>query len=299
MATDDHQATTVATWTDPNSQTYTGLIVRAAGDMSSFVYFLVYQSSADLGYGTWNAATGTWTFTDWGTAPVTLQVGATVTLAASGNTYIGSINGTGVVSHSDLLGQATVGKPNRSVGLISKQNVDGWGNVSIGWAAGSFNATDTSQPTTLGTGWSLFMGSNTPVGYPNSSDGLIHPLSKVFDTQRQLANVTLVDLGAGSIQIQKAGWYALSFACEFVSTYPTEGAVGFLLTPAGGTQTMARIGAAVNSTTVVATASNLIYCQVGDQIQPGVVGSGSGSGQIQGYGGGFITYFEGALVSGA
>lgn len=299
MATDDHQVTTVVGWLDSASPTYTGLIVRAAPDMSNFVYFLVFQGSADLGYGTWNSATGTWAFNPWGTTPITLRTGSTITLSASGNTYTGTIDGVGIVAHTDLQGNATVGQSNRSVGLISKQDVDGWGNVKIGWAAGSFNASDTTQPATLGTGWSIFRGSNVSVGYNNSADGYIHPVSNVFDTQRQLANVRLVDLSSGVIEIRKAGWYSVAWACEFAGSFPTEAGAGFLLTPAGGTQTMARVGGLSNGKIVVATASNLIYCQVGDRIQPGIFADGTGSGQLQGYGGGFITYFEGALVSGA
>ncbi|MFE3081768.1 hypothetical protein [Nocardia tengchongensis] len=305
MLTNDHAVTMVA-GTTGSTQAMTSLIVRAAADMSSFVYLNVFSNHAYLGYGTWNGSA--FTFHDWPGADIaiSLAVGNTLTLTASGQQYTATLNGATLLAHLDSAGQATVGSSNRSVGMLSQQNVDIFGSAWTGWDIQSFAAADVSSPPTVGTGWSIYQ-SNSATAFPGSS-GWTALGAGTFDAIRQYANVTLTDPGRGVVTIQKTGWYSVTFAGTFSVGLQISPCAGLYLQPSGSSSaSVVRCGMLVNGgggsdntyTSDVQTA-NIVYLQTGDRISPALSVSHSGSLTGTGSAGsGYLTYFEGALVSAA
>ncbi|KZM68120.1 hypothetical protein [Nocardia terpenica] len=307
MATDNHTASTVCGYGDPNSQAYTGLIVRAAPDMSSFVYANVFIHSVNLGYGTYTG--NRWTFTDWasiGSDQFLLAAGDTLSLAVSASTYTFSRNATPVLTHTDTIGQVPTGAGTRSVGLLTRQSIDGWGNVTVGWEAASFAAADTSPPQTLGTGWSIFKGSATPSSTGNTGSGWFKLPAGTFDTVRQMANVSFTGFDQGIVKIQKPGWYLVSMGALFPSDTPEGAAAGFSLLPNGASgDQVTRMGyladtvGAAGGRVYGVAATNIIYLNPGDQLIPALYlapDSGNYPLKIAGSGQGYCTYFDGALI---
>lgn len=305
MLTDDHAVTMVA-GTTGSTQAMTSLIVRAAADMSSFVYLNVFSNHAYLGYGSWNGSA--FTLHDWPGAniAISLAVGNTLTLTAEGQQYTATLNGATLLAHLDSSGQATVGSSNRSVGMLSQQSVDLFGSAWTGWDIQSFAAADVSPPPTIGIGWSIYQ-SNSATAFPGSS-GWTAVGAGTFDAIRQYANVTLTDAGRGIVTIQKTGWYSVTFAGTFSAALQSQACAGLYLQPSGSSSaSVVRCGMLVpdgggsdNTYTSDVQTANIIYLQTGDRISPALYVAHSGSLTGTGSAGsGYLTYFEGALVSAA
>ena len=312
MQTDSHTASGVIGYGDPNSIAGTALIVRAAADMSSFIYVNTAVSSAYLGAGSYNSSTGAWSFGVWAsiTSNFLLYGGDTLTLSVVGATATFSRNGTPVLSHSDISAQVPVGASNRSVGLFSQQAIDGWGNVSVGWDMASFTAVDTASPPTLGTGWSIYRGSASAVSLGNgSSNGWKNMASGTYDTVRaQSANIKWSTFDSGVVIIPRTGWWLISVGVDFDNA-PTGASAGIAVTSGGtGTETLARSGHFVDcydsghefTVTWHALTTNVIYLNQGDLVQPGILISGltTFNLNITGGGNGSGTYFDGTFVNG-
>ncbi|MRH85988.1 hypothetical protein GFY24_00660 [Nocardia sp. SYP-A9097] len=300
MQTDDHEVVMVAS-TAGYQQAMTSLLVRASTTLSNFVYLNVFQDHAYLGYGAWNGSS--YTFHDWADVAINLSTGNTLALTVQGNTYVATINGIGILAHTDTAGQAASGVSYRSVGMLSQQQVDFFGSAWTGWNVKSFSAADVSSPPVIGTGWSIYQ-STSSVALPGS--GWTTVGANTFDTLRQSAGVT-VDLPNGTITITKTGWYMVAFAAT-LNIYQITAAAGFYYRPSGSsTSSLVRQGVRVdgggggdNTATYTVATSNVLYLSAGDKVMPAMY-TGTGSGTLTGTGAGGVgykTYFEGALLNG-
>ncbi|MGW4123613.1 hypothetical protein [Nocardia sp. NPDC004711] len=304
MQTDDHHVIMVA-GNAGTTQSMTSLIVRAAADMSKFVYLNVYNARAYLGWATWNGTA--YAYHDWAdTDDFTVAAGKTFTLKAEGNTYTATLNGVTLLAHTDASGQAAVGAAYRSVGMMSSQWTDIFGTPYTGWNVKSFSAADVSSPAVTGTGWSIYQ-STSSVALP-SGGGWTTVGAGTFDVVRdgQLVNCDIIDFGRGVVQIRKPGWYHVAGSVQ-VSVYQVALQLGIYFKPAGSSsKSVARSfhyvdggGSGDNTGTFNASTSNVMYLRAGDQVSPAVFSNQGGNLTGNGPAGtGYRTYFEGALLNG-
>ncbi|MEU6580675.1 hypothetical protein [Nocardia sp. NPDC046763] len=137
MTTDNHTVTLVCAATG-NIAAYTSAILRAAPDMSSFVYLNVFQNVAQLGRGSFTG--GAWTFTLWKFATLSQAQAQTIAVKASGTTYTVSVGGAELMTYTDSAGTAATGTGHRSVGFAVQAE---WSFAySYGWPLASFTAVD-------------------------------------------------------------------------------------------------------------------------------------------------------------
>ncbi|PXX52630.1 hypothetical protein DFR70_13215 [Nocardia tenerifensis] len=189
--------------------TGSGILLRAAADLSTFVMVQVGTGRILLQRGTFTG--GSLSVTNWAEATgLSMGTGDTITVSASGAAYEVLVNGVGRLSYRDTAASSPVGANNRWVGFYSacnaSSNWDGSKSFSFGFDLESFAAADTTSPPIVGTGWSLYRQNATAVA---QSAGTAR-FGTVLDTARQSNNVNVLDLPSGRIQIIKSGWYTMS-----------------------------------------------------------------------------------------
>ncbi|PPJ18817.1 hypothetical protein C5E45_34255 [Nocardia nova] len=274
-----------------------GPVIRAAADLSSFVWAAVSTTSVALGYGVRSG--GTTTFTQWvGGSQFSISTGDTITLTAVGNSYTVQINGVGALNYHDTSAVSPVGSTNRWVGFISTylQQSSAWGTSSYyGFDFDSFAAADTASPPIVGTGWSLYRQNTSSVAQSAGANVLTAP---VFDTVRQTNNINLIDLGTGQIQVTKSGWYVISVGFQWDTAAGSNPYWTVLYTApaAGGTWTAIRFaGEAMGSNQYDTSATFVVFLGAGTVCAPGFQ-SGQSAG-VRGDAGGVATFFDGTLCS--
>lgn len=298
-ATDDQSVIAVAA-TGGTPFAMTSLVCRATATMSSFVYLNVYSNKAYIGYGTFSG--GTFTPHDWDHISINLTAGSTVELRAVGNVYTALLNGNPILTHTDSSLQSPVGSSNRSVGFMLSEAA---GLLYYGgWGLSSFNYSDLAQVATVGTGWSLFRGATGSQALCSSTGGATL-IPSVFDTQRNVANVTVNSTGSGMVTIQKAGWYHIDCRFNMSSAGKLSYPVLYGSTSTSGTFTELRrgkdtwdVGSVSGDTNpeVAKVISCTVYCPVGYVLCMGA-NVGSTSHAVIGNGAGSLTYFDGALMN--
>ncbi|QCQ89992.1 hypothetical protein [Rhodococcus sp. SGAir0479] len=268
------------------------IVVRSAADLSTFVYARIYRDSIHLGWGTRSG--GTTVYNNW-RPPVSTAVntGDTVTIEAVGRTYKVLVNGVLVIGHTDGdtadAPQSPIGANNRSFGFGCQYYWNGlFGYFSF--AINALTAADLSSPSIVGTGWSLYRLSSVAVAQPAGEARLA---ADTFDTVGPAKNIAVPDLGRGEVQIEKAGWYAITTAYA-LSSSTTGARVGLWTTPApGGSWSLSRVGARTADDTASKSigSSFTVFLQQGSVVAPGYYLGGK-NGFV-----GTATYFDGALLS--
>jgi hypothetical protein len=281
--------------------TYTAAILCAATTAATFAAALVYNNQILLCSGVRSAGVTTYTVRASATG-LTLSTADTVTVQANpqvGGTmlYDALANGAGVASWHDTSGVVPTGSAYRSFGFSSSYNWNGFIG-SFGFAVASLTAADLTTPPVVGTGWNLSMAGTSGVALPGSA---WQPLAaSTLDTQGPVKGVTVTTLGTGVITIQTAGWYVITWCCYLTSAAGTSNAfqTGIYQQATGGAKVLVKEGEQVEGNQVFQVAiTAILQCAAGDQISPAVNQAGSNS--VIGTATGAITYFSGALVSGA
>ncbi|MEV0251156.1 hypothetical protein AB0H76_31505 [Nocardia sp. NPDC050712] len=285
--TDDQRVSVVVGRIQEAHSAAARIVVRSATDLSTFVYARVYRDSVYLGWGTRSG--NTTVYNDWTSASTAVNTGDTVTVEAVGRNYKVLVNGAPVAGYADTAVKSPVGANNRSFGFGCQYYWTGlFGYFSF--AINALAAADLSSPPIVGTGWSLYRLNSTSVAQPAGEARLA---ANTFDTLGAAKGIAVPDLGRGQVQIEKAGWYAITTAYAF-SNYTTQARVGLWTAPApGGTWSLARVGArTANDTGVNSVGSSFTaFLQQGSVVAPGYYLS-TNNGFV-----GTATYFDGALLS--
>ncbi|MFX0581178.1 DUF7257 domain-containing protein [Nocardia nepalensis] len=274
-----------------------GPIIRAATDLSTFVWTAVSTTGVYLCYGTRSA--GSTTATQWAsTGNMSISTGDTITLTAQGANYTVLVNGVGVLSYTDAAATSPVGSANRSVGFISSylQQNSTWGTATyFGFDLDSFTSADTTQPAMVGTGWSVCRKTASSVAQTSGNGRVV---SGTFDTLRPSNNVNLIDLGTGQIQVTKSGWYVISVGLQWDTPAGSNPYWTFLYTTPnpGGTWTVLRAaGEGSGSSQFDTSATFVVFLGSGAVVAPGYQSAQSAG--IQGDANGLATFFDGTLCS--
>ncbi|MFJ4652688.1 hypothetical protein ACIP5Y_15615 [Nocardia sp. NPDC088792] len=288
----DDQAISAVMGTDRNSDLAGAvLIARAASDLSTFVFATVTRSQVSLGCGTRSGSN--FTYANWAAVPASVHTGDTVTLDCVGTTYQVLVNGASVASANDIQKVSPVGQANRCFGFGSQYSWTG-----LRWSF-SFNlvgltAADLAAPTVSGTGWSLRCLSSS-VSAPS---GEVRFPAKTFDTNAvPPSNVTIIDLGLGQVQVNKAGWYAISVVYNLkasatdVVAAAIAGADLWWAPSTAGPWTNLRSGYNSGALSYSAAETFIVYLAAGSVVCPGYFLSANAT--IIGPN----TYFDGAFIS--
>ncbi|WP_155981983.1 hypothetical protein [Nocardia sp. BMG111209] len=207
LLTDDQSVSLVIGAANNSASAATGIVLRADPNLLTFAYAWIYSNQVHIGAGTRSG--GTNAYSDWTSGSVTVNSGDTVTFTAIGANYQLLVNNYPVLGYSDSTGTVPTGSGRRSIGFACSYNS---GNFSFAVAA--LNAADRSAAVPTGTGWSLVRGSTVSVA---SAAGAGMRVTGVYDTVRQAADVTVVSVGAGQVQVNRAGWYLISAAFNFTN----------------------------------------------------------------------------------
>ncbi|WP_225725450.1 MULTISPECIES: hypothetical protein [unclassified Nocardia] len=284
----DDQAVSAVMGTDRGSDVIGAvLIARAASDLSTFVWALIGRTGVNLGCGT---RTGNnFTYTTWASQSASVHTGDTVTLDCVGNTYQVVVNGAAVASAVDSCKVSPVGPANRYFGFGSQYYWSGlfW---SFSFNIAGLTAADLAAPTVSGTGWSL----QCLLSSVNAPSGEIRFPAGTFDTLRlPPSNVTIIDQGRGQVQVNKAGWYAISIAYYLAS--PITSGIGCDLwwapSTAGPWTTRSGYNQASGMSNSAAAETFTVYLAAGSVVCPGY--STTANSTITGPN----TYFDGAFIS--
>ncbi|WP_225725451.1 MULTISPECIES: hypothetical protein [unclassified Nocardia] len=274
----------------PNSAT--GIMLRADPRLLTFAYAWIYADKIYIGSGT--RSNGVNTYNDWTSSSTTVNTGDTVTFTAVGSNYQVLVNNVPVVGFSDTAGTVPTGPGYRSVGFGCSYNVIN-NSGYFSFAVAAMTAADQQPAIATGTGWSLVRGST--VGYTQPS-GAGTRVTGVFDTVRQANNVTIISLGAGQVQVNRAGWYLITAAFNF-SGLDNSMRTELWSTPTpGGNWNMLRAGAIGNSYdsnngggSYATSGSFVVYLPQGAVVAPGL--STNTSNSLSGP----FTCFDGALLN--
>ncbi len=275
-----------------------GPVIRAAADLSTFVWAVAGGNSLYLGRGTRSG--GVITLTQWkatGNAPI--ETGDALTLSAKGNTYTVQVSGVSLLSYTDIAGEVPVGSTNRWTGFMSQyllQNSSWGANAYFGCDFDSFTTADTTQPTMVGTGWSIFRqdenGVPQPTGYNRIAQG-------TFDTLRASNNVN-VNLGNGAIQVTKSGWYVISVGLQWTNPAASNLAYWTALysaPSATGPWNLLRLSGEVTAPgTYASGATFVVFLAANTFVSPGYATLQGGT-AVRGDPGGAATFFDGTLCS--
>ncbi|MFB7719329.1 hypothetical protein [Nocardia sp. NPDC056100] len=285
--TDDQRVSVVVGRSQESYNASAKIIVRAAADLSTFVYARVFSGSVYLGYGTRSGATTV--YNDWASAQATVNTGDTVTIEAVGKNYQVLVNGAPMVGYADTAVVSPVSANNRSFGFGCQYY---WSGLFpyFSFAIAALAAADLSSPPVVGTGWGLYRVSTTAITEPAGENMLA---ANTFDSPRPLNNVTVTDLGRGQVQVQKAGWYAINVGFSLSGTTSQARANLWTAPQVGGTWTLLRVGARTPTDTSVNTvgAAFTVFLGQGAVVAPGYTLPANA---------GFAgpnTYFDGALLS--
>lgn len=280
------------------SFTGSGLIIRAAVDLSTFVMVQVGTAGVELQRAT--LANGVWNVTTWvKQTGLAIGSGDTVTVTASGTLYEVLVNGIGRLAYRDAAASSPVGVNNRWVGFYSGCNVadlwDGSKTFSFGFDLDSFAAADTASPPVVGTGWSLFRSNTATVPQPA---GLLR-FNGVFDTARQVNNVNVLDLPTGTVQITKSGWYVMSVSAFWARASGTSSNYTATLwtapSPEGQWKCIRNGSPTQGNNTVHVAGTFVVFAAAGSVWSPGCYTAAAND--MQGNATGSDTYFDGTLCS--
>lgn len=309
LTTDDQSVSVVMGRANQAANCGATLYIRAAADLSTFVYADIRANSVGLGRGTRTTALN---FTRWVTVPTKINTGDTVTLQASGSNYQMLVNGFPVAGYNDSAKTSPVGAANRSFGFDSSYYWSGlFGYFSF--ATDALTATDITTMPVSGIGWALARISSSNALQPAGS-GVV--AAGTFDTVRQASGVTVTALGSGQIQVPASGWYRISVGLDYASAVTGELQADLWCVPSSGAAwQQLRKGPPTNqlwSETVQngtdgdgnpiyvtntygyassAAATFVVYLQAGAIVAPGYK-SNSGNNLV-----GPHTYFDGALIN--
>ncbi|WP_216912807.1 DUF7257 domain-containing protein [Nocardia noduli] len=277
--------------------TGSGLLIRAAADLSTFVIVQIGTTKVMLQRGT--LVGGTMTITTWvEKTGLTLSTGDTVTVAATGSAYEVLINGVSRLGYTDTAVTSPVGANNRYVGFYSAFLAEtGWGGTTMyyGFDAESFAAADTTSPPVVGTGWSLYRQSTTAVTQSAGSNRY----GTIFDTVRQANKINVLDLASGQIQITKPGWYIMNVSAQWNQPCGTGYLYNVSLWSApnpGGLWKLVRGGGETEGSVVYRSGGTfVVFAGEGTVWAPGYYIAGSNG--MYGDTSGTRTYFDGTLCS--
>ncbi|MFB7722273.1 hypothetical protein [Nocardia sp. NPDC056100] len=207
LQTDDQSVSLVMGAANNAANVATGIILRADPQLTTFAYAWIYSTVIYIGSGTRSG--GTNTYSDWTSLATTVNTGDTVTFTAVGSNYQVLVNNSPVLGFSDAAGSVPTGSSRRAVGFGCS-----YSSGKFSFSVAGLTAADQQAAAPTGIGWSLVRGSTTGVA---RGAGSMTRLTGVFDTVRQAANVSIVNLGAGQVQVNRAGWYLISIAYNFAS----------------------------------------------------------------------------------
>lgn len=299
MMTDDQSVSVVLGRTNQaGAFTGSGILIRAASDLSTFVMVQVGAgrillqgarfAGGVLNATTWAEKTG-----------LALGAGDTVTVTASGPSYEVLVNGVGRLSYRDTAVSSPVGANNRWVGFYSAchaaENWDGSRSLSFGFDLDSFAAADTTSPSVVGTGWSLCRQNVT--GVPQTA--LHSRYGTIFDTARQANNVNVLDLPSGQIQVTKSGWYVMNVAALWEGPCGESDNFNVALwtapSPADPWRVARNAGETEGSTIKHVSGSFVVFAGAGSVWAPGYYIPAAN--KMAGDASGVFTYFDGTLCS--
>lgn len=182
----------------------TFLIARASVDLATFACAKVASGRVALGYGTRTG--GVTTFVEVRSMPAHVNTGDTVLFEAIGCDYTLFINGQQILQWCGKSNMTPVGAANRSFGF-GLSYTPGWFGGNRSFNAAGLTAVDMKAPPMVGTGWSLQMASGGSVA---AVVGTNRFPANTFGGAVTSNNATVLDQGAGRVQIKKAGWYAIN-----------------------------------------------------------------------------------------
>ncbi|MEV0028812.1 hypothetical protein [Nocardia sp. NPDC050793] len=277
--------------------TGSGVIIRAAVDLSTFVLVQVGTSKLSLQRAT--MVNGQLTVTVWTERTnLSLSTGDTVTVAATGSSYEVLVNGVSSLGYQDTAVTSPVGAGNRWVGLFSACHVSTtWSSTTLyfGFDLESFAAADTSSPPVVGTGWSLYRQSTTSV---SQSAGSVR-YGSIFDTVRQANKVNVLNLPSGQIQITKPGWYVMSVGAQWSQPCGTGYNYNVSLwsapSPEGQWKVVRNSGETTGDAVYRVSGTFVVFAGAGSVWAPGYYIAGTN--QMYGDPSGTHTYFDGTLSS--
>ncbi|MGV9823837.1 hypothetical protein [Nocardia xishanensis] len=277
--------------------TGSGVIIRAAVDLSTFVLVQIGTSKISLQRAT--MVNGELTVTVWTERTnLSLNIGDTVTVAATGSSYEVLVNGVSRLGYQDTAVTSPVGASNRWVGFFSACLVStSWSSTTLyfGFDIESFAAADTSSPPVVGTGWSLYRQSTTAISQSagNARYGTI------FDTVRQANKVNVLNLASGQIQITKPGWYVMSVGAQWAqacgSGYNYNVSLWSAPSPEGQWKVVRNSGETAGDAVYRVSGTFVVFAGAGSVWAPGYYIAGAN--QMYGDASGTHTYFDGTLSS--
>ncbi|MFJ4652689.1 hypothetical protein ACIP5Y_15620 [Nocardia sp. NPDC088792] len=233
LQTDDQSVSMVMGAANNAATVGSAIVLRSDPALATFVYAAVLSGTIGIGSGTLSG--GTATYNTWTSTSTTVNSGDTVTLTAVGSNYQVLVNNVPVLGFSDTAGTVPTGVGHRSVGFGCS-----FGSGKFSFSFASMAAADQQPAAATGIGWSLVRGSTTGVTQPA---GALQRLNGVFDTVRQAANVTIISVGAGQVQVNRAGWYLISATFNFANLDYAMRTELWSVPSLGGTWNMLRPGA--------------------------------------------------------
>ncbi|MFE3754550.1 hypothetical protein ACFXO9_09610 [Nocardia tengchongensis] len=263
------------------------IIARAAANLGTFACARVSSGRVALGYGTRSGATTS--IVEANSAAARVNTGDTVLLEAIGSTYTLFVNGLDVLQWTDSSEFTPVDSPNRSFGFGVSYS-PGWFGGSQSFNAAGLTAVDMYPPPTVGTGWSLQALNNTSVAAQVGNPYMFPP--GVFTGAQTSNNVTVLDPGAGRIQIQKSGWYGINLKYQVSQNLVGFRSYVFTSSGPGVTPSVTRKGPLTPQDSGASTGSSFVlYLPAGSVVAPGYFIQSAAN--ITGP----ATYFDGALLS--
>lgn len=243
----------------------TFLIARASVDLATFACAKVASGRVALGYGT--RAGGITTFVEVRSMPAHVNTGDTVLFEAIGCDYTLFVNGQQILQWCGKSNMTPVGAANRSFGFGLSYTV-GWFGGSRSFNAAGLTAVDMKAPPMVGTGWSLQMAAGA--GVPAIVGTSLFPSNAFSSGSATSNNVTVLDRGAGRIQVLKAGWYAVNL--KFQTSASQSGMCADIHTSPGpdlplGPARRGALTAQAPSTSAGVTA--VLYLTAGSVVVPG------------------------------
>lgn len=288
-AQSDDQSVTLVMGAGPNAaNSPTGLILRADPQLATFAYAWIFAGKTYIGAG--RRSGGVNTYNDWTMVTHPVNTGDTVTFTAVGNNYQLLVNNYPAAGFSDTGGSVPTGPGTRSLGFGLSVT-----SSKLSYNVTSFTAGDQPPATATGIGWSLSRGSTVGL---NQSAGALRRVNGVFDTIGQSANVSIPNLGAGQVQINRAGWYLITAKFTFGAVDAQMRTDLWWAPSLGGSWGMLRAGAAGNyldddgfGGSYCTSGSYVVYLPKGAVVAPGITTNKAN--QIVGP----FTYFDGALLN--
>lgn len=277
--------------------TGSGVLIRAAADLSSFVIVQIGTSKLSLQRGT--MVDGELTVTIWAEKTnLSLNTGDTVTVTATGASYEVLVNGVSRLGYQDTAATSPVGAANRWVGLFSACYASTtWSGTTLyfGFDIEAFSAADTSSPPIVGTGWSLYRQSTAAVAQSAGNARY----ATIFDTVRQANKVSVLNLPSGQVQITKPGWYVMSVGAQWEQPCGTGYNYNVSLwsapSPDGQWKLVRNSGETEGSNVYRVSGTFVVFAGAGSVWAPGYYIAGAN--QMYGDPSGSHVYFDGTLCS--